>query len=337
MGLWWGKALDAARIDGAGLRADYTRQRRIVARYRPSAYLATRLLVRPEQLPHLLAVTAFMHLSDNLLDSGPRAERAAAFARWATQVREGMAGGTVEHPDLRALVHTMSVHPPLRTYVTDFLAAAPADLDFAGFATEADYQSYIDAYVLPAFLLIAGLLTGEDTPAGYREACRTYIDGSQRLDFANDIAEDLAEGRLNLPQETLDAFAVTRADLESAHDTPGTRALLAHVLGQARESLAAGRPLADLVPPDGRPLFRAMIGVEDLTAEAALAKGAALLRGPARPPLPSTLKLLFRERARAKRSAVKTENETGTENETETESGTGTETGTVGSRGGARP
>lgn len=312
MGLWWGRALDAARIDAAELRADYTRQRRIVARYRPSAYLATRLLVRPDHLPHLLAVTAFMHVSDTLLDSGPRAERAAAFAHWATQVREAMAGGTVEHPDLRALVHTMTVHPPLRTHVTGFLAAAPADLDFAGFATEADYQSYVDAYVLPAFMLIAGLLTGEDAPAGYREACRVYIDGSQRLDFANDLAEDLAEGRLNLPQETLDAYGVTRADLESARDTPGTRALLAHVLGQARQSLAAGRPLADLVPSEGRPLFRAMIGIEDLTAEAAQAKGAALLRGPVRPPLPSTLRLLFSERARAKRSPVRAETGNGT-------------------------
>jgi 15-cis-phytoene synthase len=302
VGLWWGRALDAARIDAAQLRADYTRQRRIVARYRPSAYLATRLLVRREFLPHLLAVTAFMHVSDTLLDSGPRAGRAEAFAHWAKQAHEGVAGGTVEHPGLRALSHTVTVHPQLRTRVTDFLAAAPADLDFTGFATEADYQAYIDAYALPAFMLIAGLLTGEDTPAGYREACRTYIDGSQRLDFANDLAEDLAEGRLGLPQETLDAYAVTRADLESARDTPGTRALLAHVLGQARQSLAAGRPLADLVPSEGRPLFRAMIGIEDLTAEAAQAKGAALLRGSARPPLPRTLRLLFGERARARRS-----------------------------------
>ncbi|MFI9582619.1 phytoene/squalene synthase family protein [Streptomyces sp. NPDC052236] len=296
MGLWWGRALDAAGIDTVALRGDYTRQRILVARYRPSAYLATRLLVARHLLPHLLTVTAFMHRTDSLLDSGPEAGRAAAFAHWEKQVREGVSTGADDHPDIRPLVHTIAAHPPLRTRVLDFLAAAPTDLDFAGFATEADYQSYLDAYALPAFMLIAGLLVGEDTPAGYREACRTYIDGSQRLDFANDLAEDLAEGRLNLPQDTLDAYGVTRADLESARDTSGTRALLDHVLGQARQSLAAGRPLADLVPPEGRPLFRAMIGIEDLTAVAARAKGAALLHGSARPPLPATLSLLFRER-----------------------------------------
>lgn len=243
MGLWWGRALDAARIDAAELRADYTRQSRAVARHRPSSYLAARLLVHRELLPHLLAVTAFMDRTDTLLDSGPPARRAAAFAHWERQVREGLAAGTTDHPDIRPLLHTLTVHPPLRTRVTEFLTAAPADLDFAGFATEADYQAYVDAYTLPAFMLVAGLLAGEETPAGYREACRTYIDGSQRLAFANDLAEDLAEGRLNLPQEALDEHGVTRADLESARDTPGTRALLSHVLGRARRSLDAGRPL----------------------------------------------------------------------------------------------
>ncbi|MPY60909.1 phytoene/squalene synthase family protein [Streptomyces spongiae] len=304
MGPWWGRALDAAGIDSARLRADYTRQRRTVARHRPSSYLAARLLVRRELLPHLLAVTAFMDRTDTLLDSGPPAQRATAFAHWEQQVREGLAGGTTDHPDLRPLLHTITVHPPLRARVTEFLTAAPADLDFAGFATEEDYQEYVDAYTLPAFMLIAGLLAGEDIPAGYREACRTYIDGSQRLDFVNDLAEDLAEGRLNLPQETLDTYGVTRADLESGRDTSGTRALLAHVLDRARRSVDAGRPMADLVAPEGRPLFRAMIGIEDLTARAAQAKGAALLRGPARPPLFRTLRLLFGERARARRSPV---------------------------------
>lgn len=163
-------------------------------------------------------------------------------------------------------------------------------------------ELYIDQYALPAFMLTAGLVAGEDAPAGYREACRTYIDGSRRLDFANDLAEDLREGRLNLPQEALDGYGVTRAGLESARDTPGIRGLLAHVLGEARRSPAAGRPLADLVPPEGRPLFRAMIGIEDLTATAAAARGAGLSRGSARPSLPATARVLLSERRHARRS-----------------------------------
>lgn len=57
----------------------------------------------------------------------------------------------------------------------------------------------------------------------------------------------------------------------------------------------SGGALADLVPPEGCPQFRAMIGMENLTVEAAQAKGVALLRGPARPPV-RAVRLLVGER-----------------------------------------
>ncbi|MBU3870057.1 squalene/phytoene synthase family protein [Streptomyces sp. 4503] len=299
MGLW-GKALDAAGISDPRLREDYTHQRKLVAGYRRSSYLAARLLLPPPLLPHLIAATAFMHHTDTLLDSGPAEERAGAFAEWAKQVRDGLAGGGSEHAAVRPLLHTVSAHPGLRDRVEAFLDAAPLELEFTGFATEADYQRYVDAYALPAFMLIAGLIAGEDSPVGYREACRAYIDGSQRLDFVNDLSEDLAGGRLNLVRETLDAHGVTRVDLENAQDTPGTRSLLAHLLGQAHQCLATSRSLVGLAPPEGRPLFRAMIEIEQLTAMAAAAKGPGVLRAPARPPLPTTARVLLRERRRAR-------------------------------------
>ncbi|ASQ92290.1 squalene/phytoene synthase family protein [Streptomyces sp. 11-1-2] len=301
----WGRALDAAGISDPRLREDYTHQRKVVAGYRRSSYLAARLLLPPPLLPHLIAATAFMHRTDTLLDSGPAEERAGAFADWVKEVREGLAGGGSEHAAVRPLLHTVSAHPGLRDRVEDFLDAAPLELEFTGFATEADYQRYVDAYALPAFMLIAGLIAGEDTAAedtaaGYREACRVYIDGSQRLDFVNDLSEDLADGRLNLVRETLDAHGVTRVDLENARDTAGTRSLLAHLLGQARQSLSTSRSLVGLAPPEGRPLFRAMIEIEQLTATAAAAKGPGVLRAPARPPLSTTARVLLRERRRAR-------------------------------------
>ncbi|MFD0500797.1 squalene/phytoene synthase family protein [Streptomyces rhizosphaericus] len=123
-----------------------------------------------------------------------------------------------------------------------------------------------------------------------------YIDGSQRLDFVNDLAEDLADGRLNLVRETLDAHGVTRADLENAWDTAAIRGLLAQLLGEARECLSTSRSMVGLAPPEGRPLFRAMIEIELLMATAAATKGPGLLRAPARPPLPATARVLLRER-----------------------------------------
>ncbi|MFE2183678.1 squalene/phytoene synthase family protein, partial [Streptomyces sp. NPDC059455] len=221
----------------------------------------------------------------------------------AVWVRGGRAAGPGGHPDHaadRPRMHTPRAHPGWRGGVADFLDAAAMELEFTGFATEADYQRYVDAYALPAFMLIAGLFAGEGPATDYREACRMYIDGSQRLDFVNDLAEDLADGRLNLVRETLDTHGVTRADLENARDTPAIRSLLAQLLGEARECLSTSRSLVGLVPPEGRPLFRAMIEIELLTTTAAATKGPGLLRAPARPPLPATARVLLRERRGAR-------------------------------------
>ncbi|MCG0284233.1 hypothetical protein [Streptomyces sp. PSAA01] len=90
-------------------------------------------------------------------------------------------------------------------------------------------------------------------------------------------------------RETLDAHGVTRVDLAKARDISGTRSLVEHVLGQAHQSLSGSRSLVGLAPPEGRPLFRAMIEIEQLTATAAAAKGPGVLRAPpvlrCRPPL----------------------------------------------------
>ncbi|WP_058041491.1 phytoene/squalene synthase family protein [Streptomyces roseifaciens] len=296
----WNKALDVAGVHDRQLRDDYTRQRDLVARYRRHAYAAVRLLLPGATVPHVIAMTAFMHHTDNVLDSGSTlAERASAYAVWEKDVREALAGGRADHPVIRPVLHTVAARPGLTGAVEDFLKAAPADLDFTGFATEGAYQDYVDAYSLPAFMLVAGLLDPGTDPGAYRAACRSYIDGSQRLDFVNDLAEDLEGGRLALPRETLEQHGVSRGDLESARDTPAVRVLLAGQLRRARHDLLAARRLAGLTSPVDRPFVRAMVELEVLTADAAAAKGCGLLRGPARPSAGPALRMFLREFGRA--------------------------------------
>lgn len=291
----WTTRLDAAGIHDPQLREDFTRQRSLVARYKRAAYLAVLLLLPRPLAPHLIAATAFMHHTDNLLDHGPLPQRAAAYTAWEEEVNEAIATGASDHPVIRPLLHTGACHPRFLGHVRDFLRTAATDLEFTGFATESDYQRYLDAYSLPAFMLVAGLLVPGDEPAGYRAACRSYIDGSQRLDFVNDLAEDLADDRLTIPQDTLLSRGVTRTDLTQAQDTPGVRALLRHLLQQARTDLAASRHVTGFLPPANRPFVRALIALEEATTDAAGAKGPGLLTGPARPTVPAMLKILTRE------------------------------------------
>lgn len=97
------------------------------------------------------------------------------------------------------MLHTVAVHLQTRANLTGYLYTATTDPEFVGFTSEADCQWYVDEYSLPAFILVAGLLRADDDP-GYRAACRTFIDASQRLEFVNDLAKDLRSGRLTVPK-----------------------------------------------------------------------------------------------------------------------------------------
>ncbi|MER6156502.1 squalene/phytoene synthase family protein [Streptomyces sp. NPDC001868] len=296
----WKQSLDAAGVRDPESRRDYDRQRHLVAGARRTSYLAARLLLPRPMLPHVVAATAVMHHGDDLLDTGPKPQRVAAWAAWEQSVRKALDTGVSDDPLIRALLRTMGAYPRLRVAVEEYLSTATAELEFTGFATEADYQAYVDAYSLPAFMLVASLLGPEGDDTRFRAACRTLIDGSQRLDFVNDLAEDLPEGRLGIPTETLERFSVTAEDLAEGRETAGVRELVEEQVEAARVSLRAARGLPALTEGPGGVLVDSVIRIELLTADAAFTRGARLLRGSASPPLPGTLRVLLGARRRAR-------------------------------------
>jgi squalene synthase HpnC len=73
----------------------------------------------------------------------------------------------------------------------------------------------------------------------------------QLAEHWQDVAEDLARGRIYLPQEDLRRFGVTDDDLRAAHAGPAVKTLMAFEVARARDLLGRGAPLVRLVP--GRP------------------------------------------------------------------------------------
>ncbi|MDX2706983.1 squalene/phytoene synthase family protein [Streptomyces sp. PA03-6a] len=298
----WRKTLDRAGITDPALREAYTAQRRLVARFDRASYAAVRLLLPAPLVPDALAATAFMHHSDNLLDRGP--DGRGAFAAWEAQVRAALAGDPGD-PLTRALAHTVTRRPALRGIVADYLVAAPADAEWRGLATEADFQAYVDAYALPAFLLVAGLLAPPTGFDAYRAACRTFIEAAQRLDFLEDMAEDLADGRLGVPEDALARHGLSRAALARDPDPASVAALVRDQAGLVRSGFAGACGLVDLVPEPNRPMVRALIALQGHRLRSVERAGATLARRPAPRPLgPALLTLArayastFRHRAR---------------------------------------
>lgn len=297
----WQRVLDRAGITAPALREDYTLQRRLIAEFERAPYLAVRLLLPDSAVPHVVAVTAFMHHSDNILDQGSPADRAAAFTDWEKAVRTALETGTSDSPVLRALLNTVESYPQLPGEIEGYLTgAAPHELNFHGFATEEDFQAYVDGYSLPAFMLVAGLLAPAEPK--YRALARTFIEAWQRLDFLDDLAEDLhRDSRLGLPADALARHGVTRADLEAARPSDGVRELIRETAALVGDGLRASRPLSDLVPAPNRPLIRALIALQDVRLRAVEKSGLALLHGSARLPVVQALRVLAREYAGRRR------------------------------------
>ncbi|WP_328302564.1 squalene/phytoene synthase family protein [Streptomyces sp. NBC_00435] len=302
----WRTTLTTAGISGTRLRGDYTYAARRVLRREPAPYLALRLLAAPPLVPWLAAGLAFMNRVDDVAETGTPDQRAAALAELGTEVRRALETGESPDPLLRAYAHAVASRGLPAEWVFRFLdGAATAEAVFDGFASEAEFQAYLDAYAWPGVLVFTGLQYEGGPDAGQAAGWRRFVDAAQRVDFLADLAGDLSEGRLCIPRARLAEHSVTRADLEQARDTPAVRELLAAECGRARAALAAGQDIVDLTAPGLRAVASTMTELMGHQLTAVERAGAGALRKDVGYGFAAPLRTLARARVRGPRTAVR--------------------------------
>ncbi|MFH9727660.1 phytoene/squalene synthase family protein [Streptomyces sp. NPDC017254] len=281
----WTRCLTAAGITDEAARRDYGRQRHLVARFAPAEYLAVRVLLPAALVPDVIAAVAYMHVTDDRVDRGDADRRANALEQWEAETRKALATGTSQDAVLRALCRSTDRHPALRAHVEDFLAGARTEVRWEGFATEREVSAYIDAYSLPALLLTAGLLPRPPaTEPEFRRGCRLLIEAMQRLDWLEDLSEDLPTGRIGIPLDALAAHGLDPAGLATGeYDANAPAGLLREQTEKARICLMASRDLEGTVDREVRPFVRALHRVQGLRLRAVKRAGPDLLRTPSRP------------------------------------------------------
>ncbi|MDT9692741.1 squalene/phytoene synthase family protein [Streptomyces sp. P9(2023)] len=296
----WKWALDRAGVREPVLRRDYTEQRRVVRRFATAEYAAARLLLPAALLPHVVAAVAFMHDTDDRIDRGAPDERAAALVEWDGLVRKAFAEGDSGLPVLRCLVRTAERHPDVRVYVEGFLRGCELEVAWRAIADEEELEQYVREYSLPALMLTACLLAPADVSgrAVFMDGCHRLICAMQRIDFLEDLAEDVRGGRLGVPA---DAVARHRADLSRPGAALGR--LVEEQADRAATDLAAAFPLTGVVEASYRPFVRALVGVQGLRLDAVRRAGASLAVRSSGPPGSAAAVLLLREvAARARRA-----------------------------------
>ena len=203
------RALDAAGITDPSLRESYERCRRINAAHGQTYYLAT-LLLPPAKRPYVHALYGLARYADELVDDLD-APDAAALLSWGKRFLDDLAVGDSADPIGRAAVHTARTWGIPAEHFEAFFAAMRTDITRTRYATYADLEQYMYGSAAVIGLQMLPLL--EPLHPDAETYARRLGEAFQLSNFIRDVAEDLRRGRIYLPQEDLDAFGVTAADL----------------------------------------------------------------------------------------------------------------------------
>ncbi len=200
--------------------------------------VASRVLPRRVR-SHLLAIYGFARLVDELGDS-LSGDRLAALD-WLQEDLDRAFDGRAEHPLLVALQPTLRECALAREPFVRLIEANRLDQRVSRYETWAQLRGYCSLSADPVGELVLDVL-GVATPA--RIALSDSICTALQLaEHCQDVAEDLARGRIYLPAEDLERFHCTSAELAAEHAGGPLRDVLAFEVARARGLLADGSPL----------------------------------------------------------------------------------------------
>jgi squalene synthase HpnC len=242
--------------------------------------VASRLLPRGVRV-HLLAIYGFARLLDELgdMDHSPPTDRLAALD-WLEADLERAFEGRAEHPLLRRLQTTLRECALAHEPFARLIEANRLDQRVSRYETWEQLRGYCALSADPVGELVLEVL-GLATPA--RIALSDSICTALQLtEHCQDVAEDLANGRVYLPGEDLERFGCTTAALGAAHASGPLREVLAFEVARARGLLADGAPLIAQLRGRPRLAIAAFAGGGRAALEAIERAGYDVLAGPPR-------------------------------------------------------
>ncbi len=188
---------------------------------------------------HLLALYGFARLVDELGDCAP-GDRLAALD-WLEEELDRAFRAQARHPLLVALQPTLRECRLRREPFTRLIEANRVDQRVARYQTWAQLREYCALSADPVGELVLEVL---DLASPRRIALSDSICTALQLtEHCQDVAEDLARGRIYLPLEDLARFGATEADLSRGRAGEPLRAVLAFEVARARVLLDEGSPL----------------------------------------------------------------------------------------------
>jgi squalene synthase HpnC len=195
----------------------------------------------PGRLRHdLLAIYRWARYVDDVGDETTEDATVAlkALAVDVQQLYDGQRAATPQVEGLRSLVHRHAV--PVEPWLS-LVEANLVDQQVTRYATFTDLVGYCALSADPVGRLVLHVFDAA-TPDRLELSDRVCT-GLQLVEHWQDLREDYSRGRVYLPQEDLELFAVPEHALGAARATPDLRDLVRYETDRALAWLDAGAPL----------------------------------------------------------------------------------------------
>jgi squalene synthase HpnC len=229
------------------VRPSITRAEEVVANA-PGENFPVALRVLPERYRrHLTNLYFFARLTDDLGDEARTSTddvttlRLALLDELAADVTRIYEGGTPGSPVMRAMAETVRDCQVPEKPLLDLIQANRQDQQVTRYQTFADLEQYCELSANPVGQVVLYIF-GAATPERLALSDR-ICTALQLAEHWQDVAEDLALGRIYLPAEDLARYAVTEADLAQPTADPKVRELMRFEVDRAARLLGEGAPL----------------------------------------------------------------------------------------------
>jgi squalene synthase HpnC len=197
---------------------------------------------------HFYNVYAYCRISDDLGDEVGNAEQSLALLdAWEEELNACYAG-TPRHPVFVALRETIQQFGIPKHEFSDLLIAFRRDQTVTRFPTFNDVLDYCKYSANPVGHLVLYL-------GGYNDAERQKLSdytctALQLANFWQDVSVDYGKGRIYIPLEEMQRFAVTEDDVAQRRFTPAFRELMKFEVERARDWFRRGLPLVNQIRPE---------------------------------------------------------------------------------------
>jgi phytoene synthase len=207
------------------------------------------------------ALYAFCRRADDIVDDCDNPVQARPLLdAFEADLAAAIAGGASADPVIRAVVDTVRRFAVPADYLRDIVDGCRMDLDRNRYETFPDLEDYC-RHVASAVGLAAIHIWGFRSPREALPAAHACGLAFQLTNILRDIPEDLARGRIYLPEEDFRVCDCSPDDLRGGRIGPGFAQLASLTAARAEECYRRAAKLDHLLSTDGRIVYRAMMGV----------------------------------------------------------------------------